>query len=130
MWLRTAKRICLMLVVTGLVGWAAASARADDMCGACCQRFHCPPPLHHCMERPPRICWKCGCPKPICNPCDQPNWGYYQTCWTPWPWQPNWAHCPVPPPASMVTPGYPGVTESPGPGPATLPAPRPLRPGL
>jgi len=49
-------------------------------CGQCeapCQHWCCPPPYHHCMERPPRICIECGCPKPVCCPSDAPNWGYF-----------------------------------------------------
>src|SRR5271169_1021774 len=47
----------------------------------CCQRFHCPPPFVHCQERPPCIVIRCGCPRPVCNPCMSPNFGYFQTCW-------------------------------------------------
>jgi hypothetical protein len=71
--------------------------------GNCCQTLHCPPAYHHCYERPPCIHWKCGCPHPICNPCDLPHWGVYDKCWTPWPFPPNWTHCPTPPPAAYVT---------------------------
>ena len=91
-------------------------AKAQEPCATCtapcatcgpagCQHFHCPPALKWCMEGAPRICFQHGCPKPICNPCEAPNWGYYQKCWTPWPWPPDWSHCPVPPPASQVFPG-------------------------
>jgi hypothetical protein len=74
-----------------------------------CQMFHCPPWYHHCQERPPVICIKCGCPRPVCNPCGLPNFGYYQTCYIPWPLAPDWGHCPVPPPASTVLLGGPLV---------------------
>ncbi len=91
-------------------------AKAQEPCATCaapcatcgpagCQHFHCPPALKWCMEGMPRICFQHGCPKPICSPCEAPNWGYYQKCWTPWPWPPDWSHCPVPPPASQVFPG-------------------------
>jgi len=79
-------------------------SKAQEPCAAnCghCQKFHCPH-TKHCLEGAPRICFQCGCPKPICCPCDQPNFGYYQTCWTPWPYPPDWSHCPVQPPASAV----------------------------
>ena len=66
---------------------------------------HCPPPLAHCVEGAPKIRVRVGCPKPICNPCTQPGWGYHETCWTPWPWQPNYAHCPVTPPAATMAYG-------------------------
>jgi hypothetical protein len=93
----------------GCAPGGAACAPAPAACATCgtvgCQRFHCPPALKWCMEGMPRICFQHGCPKPICSPCDAPNWGYYQKCWTPWPWPPDWSHCPVPPPASQVFPG-------------------------
>ena len=77
-----------------------------------CQHTHCPPHLSHCMEGAPKICVKIGCPKPICNPCTQPNWGYYETCWSPWPFPPNYNHCPNVPPAATVAlsgPNYNGA---------------------
>src|SRR5437868_4850475 len=70
-------------------GWLSEggfSGNCSD-CGGdpfCCQRHHCPPALSHCQEGPPKIRVKCGCPRPICNPCNQPNWGYYERCWSPW----------------------------------------------
>jgi hypothetical protein len=72
-------------------------------CGTCCQTHHCPPAYQHCVEGAPCIHWQCGCPRPICNPCDLPHWGYFDKCWTPWPFPPNWTHCPTPPPAAFVT---------------------------
>ena len=39
-----------------------------------------------CYEGPPHICFQKGCPRPICDPCVNPNWGYFETCWNPWPW--------------------------------------------
>jgi len=70
-------------------------------CGPKCHG-HCPPALKYIYEGGPKIHWHCGCPHPICNPCDLPNWGYHETCWTPWPFAPNWSHCPTPPPAAFV----------------------------
>jgi hypothetical protein len=97
---------------------------------ACCCKHFCCPHNSFCQEGPPRICFKCGCPLPTVNPCTQPNWGYYQNCWTPWPWPPDWSHCPVPPPASVVFPP-PGPQVSDMllprlPEPSTLPRPRPI----
>jgi hypothetical protein len=75
-------------------------------CGFSCPHHHCPPAYKHCVEGPPHLRFKCGCPLPVCPPdCNTPNWGYYQPCWNPWPWPPDWSHCPVPPPASQVIPG-------------------------
>jgi hypothetical protein len=67
-----------------------------------CQRTHCPPCYKHCQEGAPRIKFQCGCPQPICNPCYSPNWGYFETCWTPNPWRIDYSHCAVPPPAALV----------------------------
>ena len=134
--------LALMLIETAAYGQAKFGSFGVSDCGvngscgvggncgvkcapAHCQRFHCPPALKWCAEGKPRICFQRGCPKPICNPCEAPNWGYYQTCWSPWPWPPDWSHCPVPPPASTVYPGMipanQGIRiEETGPGPRTL----------
>jgi hypothetical protein len=89
-------------------GGGGGSCGNCNTCNTCgqqcdtCQSHHCPPKLQHCMEGEPKIHVKIGCPKPICNPCSQPNWGYYEKCWNPWPYPPNWTHCPSPPPAATV----------------------------
>lgn len=103
---------CLLSGLLGL-GMMPAGAMATEPCTSCfsCQKHHCPPALKHCMERPPCIHWHHGCPKPICNPCDLPHWGYYQTCWTPWPWPNDYSHCPVPPPAAFVRTNPGGIIE-------------------
>ena len=90
------RRVGRLLALLGLatLAWCLPSGRAQAQgCATCptacptdrCQIAHCPPWLHHCQERPPVICIKRGCPKPVCSPCGLPNFGYYQTCWTPWP---------------------------------------------
>src|SRR5438067_2191556 len=57
-------------------GAPPGAACATGACGGgICQRTHCPPWFHHCQERPPVICIKCGCPRPVCNPCALPNFG-------------------------------------------------------
>jgi hypothetical protein len=104
-----------------------------SFCGSLCQTHHCPPAYVHCLERAPCIRWKHGCPRPVCNPCDLPHWGYFDTCWTPWPWPADWTHCPTPPPAQFVTlnptvhPGLPAQPQRPGVAPAPrsggMPAP-------
>jgi len=103
----------------GPVAVASFGAPNCSSCGACggiCQTHPCPPHFHHCQERPPVICIKCGCPRPVCNPCALPNFGYFQACWTPWPLPPDWSHCPVPPPAAYVQLGTPGVLVPGSPG--------------
>jgi hypothetical protein len=101
-------------------------ALADDCCEPKCSCFHCPPPLKHCMEGPPKICFKHGCPKPVCTPdCSTPNWGYFQPCWRPWPWPPDYSHCPGPTPAAFAGPCGPGCTV---PGISNVPVGEPLPP--
>jgi hypothetical protein len=52
-----------------------------------------------------------GCPRPICDPCHLEHYGYYQTCWAPWPFPPDWSHCPVPPPGAVLpAPAIPPFT--------------------
>jgi len=105
----------------------------QDCGGTACHRHHCPPPFKHCQLGPPCICVKKGCPLPVCPPgCDTPNWGYYQPCWRPWPWPPDWSHCGYPVPSGMVGP-CPQVPLVPGalsiqstPGQQQLPVPRRL----
>jgi len=87
-------------------------ALAQEPCGEACSHHHCPPPYVHCTEGPPRIKFKCACPKPVCPPdCDTPGWGYFEPCWRPWPWQRNYAHCPVPTPAALAAPCGPGCGD-------------------
>lgn len=135
-------RLPAVLALAALV-WAgqAAIARAQG-CATCgqgatggsCQMFNCPPWFHHCQERPPVICIKCGCPRPVCNPCILPNFGYFQTCWRPWPLPPDWSHCNVPPPAAFVqldphaVPGATGMTPRLQPRPSAAPSPLPSGP--
>ena len=115
-------------------GWAQAFGIP---CGVDCGPRHCPPHYHVFVERPPRLWWRHSCPHPICNPCDLPHFGYFETCWNPWPFPPNWSHCSAPPPASMVNlnpyvnPNLPQPTPNVLPparpsydAPSTLPAPR------
>lgn len=87
--------------------FAGATARAGEgQSGNCCNHC-CPPYMKHCFEGAPKIKFKHGCPKPICDPCNLPHFGYYQTCWSPWPFPPDWSHCRVQPTSTMVPP-HPG----------------------
>ena len=128
-------RLAALLGLAALVwGLPAGGVKAQTAgCTTCatsctsgsCNRHDCPPWFHHCQERPPVICIKCGCPRPVCNPCVLPNFGYFQTCWTPWPLPPDWGHCPVTPPAAYVQLGQPAAV----PGvPTTAPIQQKLRP--
>ena len=127
--------------VVGCASCGTAGPIATSLGAKCCHT-HCPPHYRHCQEGPPKIKFHQGCPKPICNPCALPHWGHYQTCWSPWPFPPDWSHCPTPPPAAAVTLNSPptnvfgsAIPVVPGPvvtdqgGDMTLPAPRSANPG-
>jgi hypothetical protein len=74
-------------------------------------KVKCPPPYYHVYEGPPCLKFKKGCPRPVCDPCELPHFGYYQSCWTPWPYPPDWRHCPYPTPSDMLPPPpYPPFT--------------------
>jgi hypothetical protein len=88
-----------LALLAGLILASLASAQNCD-----CQKDCCPPYFKYRYEGPPKIKFKHGCPKPICDPCYLPHYGYYQACWAPWPFPPEWTHCPVPPPAALVVP--------------------------
>jgi hypothetical protein len=98
-------------MLAGVVVLALGPAASAGIFGGCCQK--CPPPYIHCQEGCPRIRFKCACPRPICGPCELEHNGYYPTCWQPWPYPPDYSHCPTPPPGFMVPEG-PLVT-TPGP---------------
>jgi hypothetical protein len=121
----SSKRVRRLLSMSLALILALQSVAAAGPFDSCCPCTHCPPCYRHCMEGHPKIWFKKGCPKPICNPCSRPNWGYFQPCWNPWPWPPDWSHCPVQPPASTVqiTPTHQPAQES------APPATPEIRPG-
>lgn len=93
----------------------AASAFANPLSGGCATcaaptascgptKIECPPFYKHYFEGPPKIKFKRGCPRPICDPCHLPHYGYFATCWGPWPFQEDWSHCPYPVAAQMLPP--------------------------
>jgi hypothetical protein len=84
------------------LSWAQTCGPFLSMASCGPRHEHCPPAFKYIFEGAPNIHWHRGCPHPICNPCDLPNWGYHETCWSPFPFAPNWAHCPMPPPAAFV----------------------------
>jgi hypothetical protein len=85
------------LAKVGILAAAAivliAPARADDClaCLPCWQK--CPPPYIHWAEGPPRLWFKCACPRPVCDPCSLEHYGYYQPCWRPWSFTNEMNHC-------------------------------------
>lgn len=97
-------------------GYAAAGCATGNCATCASSRPHhsekgpCPPPHFHVFEGPPHLKFKKGCPRPVCDPCELPHFGYYQTCWSPWPYPPDWRHCPYPTASDMLpapaTPPY------------------------
>src|SRR4051812_47421737 len=72
------------------VTWARAGDCGDcATCASCVITHPCPPPFIHFFENPPCIKYKHACPRPVCDPCNLPHYGYYQTCWQPWPFPPD-----------------------------------------
>ena len=63
--------------------------------------------------------------KPICAPCGLKHYGYYPTCWRPWPFPTNYSHCPPPPPpAAFQPPWYEPGNPHPPKGDEALPPPQ------
>jgi len=95
----------------------------------------CPPPYVHCQEGPPCVKFKHLCPKPVCDPCHLQHYGYFATCWHPWPFPADFSHCPYPPhggiaavPATIAGPATkpesaPVLEKGPMPGPELAPKP-------
>jgi hypothetical protein len=106
----------LLVLAALLAPVAGPAALAGPFDSHCCPSHHCPPRYQHCQEPGPHPHFHKGCPRPVCGPCDLVNWGYYETCWRPWPFPTNWAHCPVPPYAAFV-PEHPGQGQRQGGGP-------------
>ena len=80
------------------------------------------------IEKPPRIKYKCICPKPICEPCNLEGYGYFPTCWRPWAYPPNYGYCPAPPPGVVASAAPPLIVGAPGPAAPGGPADEPLPP--
>ncbi len=85
-------------LIAGLAFVPAAAAQNCDQC----KEHPCPPKFKYIFEGAPKIKFKRGCPKPLCDPCNLPHYGYFQPCWHPWAFPPDWSHCPVPPPGALV----------------------------
>ncbi len=112
----------------GATGSCATGNCATGNCGwwghCCCPKYCFP------LEKAPRIKFKCVCPKPVCEPCDLAGYGYYATCWHPWPYPPNCGYCPAPAPGGMEDAAGPMIGGPPGPASPgaspddTLPAPK------
>jgi hypothetical protein len=79
-----------------------------------------------CKPKPPHVRYKCICPQRIKPGCGLENYGYYPTCWQPWPFPPNYGHCAVPPPTVTPQSSAAKTAET----PEELPAPAKEQPEL
>src|SRR5204863_4098096 len=112
------------VLVAGLAFAPAAVAQQCDSCG----KGPCPPYYKYHYEGPPKIKFKCGCPRPICDPCNLPHYGYFPTCWHPWPFPRNECPCHHPQPDVLLPYGdNTGMPHRLAPSDATSP-PRSLAP--
>jgi hypothetical protein len=102
------------LILTLTLGWFGSLAQAQQGCSSCgpctsClpspSKCHCPPVFCHTQEGPPCIHYSCGCPRPICDPCDLPHFGYFQPCFRRYPYPTDYSHCQYMPDAAAVIPG-------------------------
>jgi len=102
------RRLLLSFAVAGAMPFACARVSlAGEFCLDC---GRCPPPYVHHQEGPPRLKFKCDCPRPVCGPCDLKHYGYYPTCWAPFPGTPDHSCCPVPTITDVTLPGIAAVT--------------------
>jgi hypothetical protein len=105
------RNVLLGLGVAGTVLCSYAQVSLAGDFGLDCWR--CPPPYCHRQEGPPRLKFKCVCPRPVCGPCDLQHFGYYPTCWSPYPWLPDYSCCPAPAvPAPYPPPAPPAAVSS------------------
>jgi hypothetical protein len=89
------------LLAAALTASLASASTADAQCPSCgaggCESPSCgtcPNAYVHWAEGPPRVKFKRASPRPVCDPCNLEHYGYYQTCWCPWPFPPDTRHCP------------------------------------
>jgi hypothetical protein len=90
-WLRP---LVVYLAPVLLLSALAGAGRADGPCVWCgFTHLGCKMPTTT-YTRTTCFHYKCICPKPICDPCNLEHFGYYPTCWQPWPYPPDYRHCP------------------------------------
>ncbi len=90
--------------------WLAAQAApalagpllGGNECAPC--KVPCPPPYIHYYEGVPKLKFKRACPRPVCDPCNLDHYGYYATCWGPWPYDRDFRHCTHPTASDMLPP--------------------------
>lgn len=113
--------LALTMALASAVAWAGP----DGGCGACGQHScFCPKPMKWYSEGGPRIRFRHACPRPTCDPCTLEHFGYYATCWSPWPYPPDWSHCPTPHSSAMLPPPpYPPYTPKRPAVPMQVPTP-------
>jgi hypothetical protein len=120
---RVLRSLTLLLAPVALLPGLATAARAEGCSWFGGFHLWCPRP-DACVTRSLCFRYRCVCPKPLCDPCNMEHYGYYLTCWHPWPFPPDYRHCTGPgdclgrPEALSVgtpLPGAPGSEELPQP---------------
>jgi hypothetical protein len=89
---RILRSLALFLTPVVVLPGLATAARAQG-CSWCGSSPLCCPAPTTCITRTPRWHYKCVCPRPVCAPCNLEHYGYYPTCWQPWPFPPDTRHC-------------------------------------
>src|SRR5262249_6046406 len=89
------------MLIAGLAFAPAVAAQECERCG----KAPCPPFYKHHYEGAPKIKFKRACPRPICNPCNLPHYGYFGSCWHPWPFPRNECACDLPQPTILMPHG-------------------------
>ncbi len=72
------KRLGFLVPVWLLLGPASAHSQIPFFC----HEFCCPK-TKFCVPKPPCLKYCCKCPKPVCDPHELENYGYYPTCGVP-----------------------------------------------
>lgn len=90
-----------LLLLLGL-----AQPHAQAQVPPCGHKILCPPFIAP-TPKPPRTMYKWVCPPLISNSAQMEHYGYYSSCWRPWPEPADLSHCPCPPGAVLPPPPPP-----------------------
>jgi hypothetical protein len=112
-------RSLTVLLASLVLSVQCTTARADGCC-SWWSRFQAGSLKSHCMTtHGPCLHCKWACVKSICDPYCLEHFGYYPTCWQPWPFPPDYRHCyalcmapPLGAPAAMPAPSGTGASPA------------------
>lgn len=96
-WNWTGSLVTGWTMMAGSLAWASPPVNPSVPCETCmATKLAHTPTYHHIHEGAPKLKFKTGYPRPVCDPNLLPHFGYFQTCWSPWPFPADWGHCPTP----------------------------------